>query len=345
MAESITKGRISYLDIAKGILILFLMLHHSTPRQVGLKDYHMEAIENVDYLVVFYGPFFMAAFFLISGYCTNFEKELGAFICSSIKGIVLPAITFTIISSIVGSIIQSSLSPIISLFSSGFWLYPCGFWFFAALFEARLVLWFFARCRKKYGLSRIVLLCITFVVGFGGLLLNKRGDTPIYCSILAYQQGMFALPFLSLGYFYRNELNIRIIKISSAIFIVLLSVLFLMDKPTPTWTFVMSMKVHHYPLFVLLALTGSSLIVLLSRIIMYNRHLEFVGRNSLIFYSLNFIVVDICGWLLSKTPINLENPYHCYLWVTLMVFMGMSLLTLFSILLDKKGLRCLIGRF
>lgn len=331
------KQRILFLDIAKGLLILFLLLHH-VPFQGGYVV--SPAMESIKSSVVFYGPFFMSAFFIISGYCTNFNKKFVQFLLSSVKGILLPAFTFSVISSIVKIFVYDDLSIGNRLLTTGFYLFPSGFWFFAALFEVRLLLWII----NKLHCVDIVVLFVSFVIGFGGLYINKLGDIPQYSSFLSYQHAMMALPFVAIGsYLKGRELDLQI-KCAGIAYLVIFTLMTLIGKPTPTWTFVMAMKPYHYPLFVLLAITGSSFIIWVSKLIGRNNILEFVGKNSLVFYGMNFVVLDILRPLFAGI-IAPNGYFDTGLWFILVYISAFAVLCMLVLVFNTFVGKIFLGKF
>ena len=69
------RERIHYLDAAKGILILLLLLHHfqSATRDFTMLNTYFELFTSWHSV---FTVFFMQCFFIISGYCTGFGDIL-----------------------------------------------------------------------------------------------------------------------------------------------------------------------------------------------------------------------------------------------------------------------------
>lgn len=88
---TVTKNRLDYIDLAKAILILMVMVGHiqNVCEQLSIKD---RLCQDIDYLENFWGPFFMPAFFFITGYCSSFGKRRETFIISNLKSLIIPAI-------------------------------------------------------------------------------------------------------------------------------------------------------------------------------------------------------------------------------------------------------------
>lgn len=95
------KVRLHYLDVAKGILMTCLLFHHCA-NIMGEVKIQAELIEHVSAWNIIFLVFFMQAFFTITGYCTNFDKEFKTYFITNIKTLVVPAIFFTFIQKAIG---------------------------------------------------------------------------------------------------------------------------------------------------------------------------------------------------------------------------------------------------
>lgn len=84
MSEN-SNQRLSYLDVAKGILILSVILHHllhCLNKSANCADNYVYR-ETWYVFMTFVVPFFMPCFFICSGMVSNFNKNLKDFISSS----------------------------------------------------------------------------------------------------------------------------------------------------------------------------------------------------------------------------------------------------------------------
>lgn len=78
------KSRLQYIDIMKGILILLVVYGHTAwqAHEVGIHNQTIEILGQTGFL---YEPFYMAAFFAITGYCSNFKKSYKDFLISDTR--------------------------------------------------------------------------------------------------------------------------------------------------------------------------------------------------------------------------------------------------------------------
>ena len=90
--------RLYYLDIAKGFLILLLLVSHFGI-VVGESGANLQGnyFAGIYFLHPLFTTFFMQSFFLISGYCSNFSQGARIFFYKQLKEIVVPYIFFGII--------------------------------------------------------------------------------------------------------------------------------------------------------------------------------------------------------------------------------------------------------
>ena len=79
------KERIHWIDVFKGILIIMVVIHH-TPFNVS-GAFPLWGYECWNSLIV---ACFMPAFFVVTGYCTNFNICFGQFLWKNIKTILIP---------------------------------------------------------------------------------------------------------------------------------------------------------------------------------------------------------------------------------------------------------------
>lgn len=121
MADNNVKSRLHWIDISKGILILLVVFHH-LPQVVLSKGQECVFWQAYDDLKSYYACFFMASFFILSGYVSNFDKRFPRFIWDSFKGIIIPVLSINTIKIIITSIysgtsVCNSCLTIIKLFA------------------------------------------------------------------------------------------------------------------------------------------------------------------------------------------------------------------------------------
>lgn len=90
------KERLHFIDIAKCILMLLLPIHHFWSAN-NLLHFDMPYIWIITSWQFLYTPFFMAGFFVISGFVSNFSKSNKDFFSSLLQHYGIPLIFFQIV--------------------------------------------------------------------------------------------------------------------------------------------------------------------------------------------------------------------------------------------------------
>lgn len=192
----ITKGtRLQYIDIAKGILILFLLCGHSIlyTRMLGYDD---DSISLWNKLVPWYNAFFMPAFFIITGFCSSYTINFKEYLWKNIKSLLIPAVLIVTSSQYIMDLClhnELTLKHVTDLF---FWMLDKGPWFIIALFWCKLIYWFL------YKLSLKRQLFIIGIVFFVGLILTRLKNIP---NVQYHIHVMLLLPYLAFGAYLKNQ--------------------------------------------------------------------------------------------------------------------------------------------
>lgn len=127
------KKRLHYIDVTKGILILIVVFGHISWQAdiTGITNSFFQIAEWSNYL---YSPFYMAAFFAVTGFCANFDKPYKLFLLSDIKTLLLPSISLCVVAAAIrycmmGEWDLSWVAPDrILRFCSLHWFLPALFW-------------------------------------------------------------------------------------------------------------------------------------------------------------------------------------------------------------------------
>ncbi len=133
--------RLQWIDSAKGILILFVVLGHVVTAYQSAGYYTDNIIYNV--VVRFAYSFHMAAFFFLSGYLYTYSKKPGVKhpIIKRLISYGIPYIIFTIVYIAVKVVLSSFASnPITMDEILWFWIKPLGYlWFLYALMLMEII--------------------------------------------------------------------------------------------------------------------------------------------------------------------------------------------------------------
>lgn len=291
------KERLHYIDVCKGLLILLVIFHHipyvfwqiaQGPNEVmtDLRDYNF-----------LHASFFMSAFFLVSSFCSNFDKPIRKFAVSNLWSIVIPALLIGTVSQWIKQALVHNYNFTIPLtyyfrqLTHGF-----EFWFISVLLISRVLYYILHRCKA----SDIAILAVSVCAIPLGFHLNNINfaHNIWHCNyVLCF---FIWFPIGQLLRKHKEWLSKRNLLIAAAIYIVL-TIVFI-----ATGTTVPRLKNHFaYPVidcipYVLFASTGSLLLIGVAKWIGSNRIFEYFGRQSLAIYILHGSVLHLTITILFR---------------------------------------------
>ena len=245
-----TKERIHWVDIAKGLLILLLLVHHFCSATKG------SIIPNSDFGFVWkwqfvFTAFFMQAFLFMSGFCSNFMAPVDVFFKKLIKQLVVPFVFFELIVCVYR--IPYNQYSIQAVFD--YWVESGGthYWFLNALILSKVYIFIFLRFYKNEShlvLSSLILLAIA-------VFLN---DYDIGSNFLCFRQSLGSIFFVALGFFVKNRqklLEKKRLMWGGIIYVFALFFLFVvLGKRPPVFTAGMGVKMISLTVFLVTSVTG-----------------------------------------------------------------------------------------
>lgn len=286
------KERVHYFDVAKGIFILLLLLHH-------LKD--TSNIAGVDLLYFkltsqwqsVYTAFFMQAFFFVSGYCSSFKKKFNEFFIQNAKSLLLPIITFVLFNVLISSFVFHDNKQLMDCIMWEYWIIGSPLWFLSALFYSKILIYILL----KYLKSEKLIVLVTLVLIPVGLQLNRV--YPDY-NLLGVYHTMASVFFVFLGLLMKKSNNVYQHLLKYCVFIYPLVIVFLklFHYDIPSVTAGLWVKWYETPLFLFTSLTGVFASLALCKRINKNCVLEYFGRNSLIVYGVHYSMMGNISYLL-----------------------------------------------
>ncbi|KHD35761.1 acetyltransferase [Clostridium acetobutylicum] len=269
--------RTKSIDIAKGIGILLVLLGH-------------RSIPNI--MVKFIYSFHMPLFFVISGYLYNADKytEYTSYIKHKFRTIIIPYISFWIISLIVEVIamnfnildklsFRQAVSEFFYLTPSGFWNGPL--WFLMCLFVVCVLYYPISK------LSRNKWIMVPFILIF----LALGWSTSVFKVYLPLKLDIAftGLVFYALGNFIKGvKINIKINTVP--VLFIMFALTLVLSVTNNSIVQMIVGRYGIYPMFIIVAITGSLSIIIFSNLIGESKLLEWLGKNSLFIMGLHFIV-------------------------------------------------------
>lgn len=327
--------RIDWIDRAKGIGIILVILGHSIfPKMLK---------------VVLYS-FHMPLFFFLSGYVYNMKKykTFNEFILNKIKTILIPAFSFEVITTLwsvfINYINGNNVEIKISSSILGIFIqrrggeFSFGAWFLICLFISEIILWFILS--KKF--TDKTLIIIATIMSFVGYL---------YCRLIgvvlpwAIEVTLNAVPFLIVGYLVKKNIDTlnRYLSKKYIIFYGILNVsaCFLNYYLTDTKVDMYANKYGNYFLYIIASLTGVFFIIILVKYFFIFKELNYIGKNSLIYYCLHGSIIRE----LESFNINvLENSYIQIIEGLIYVLINCIILHFISLIIQKKA-PFILGKF
>lgn len=331
--------RLHWVDIAKGLLIIMVVVHH-LPYVAQLYD-HSSKIDCMGAVNCLFVSYFMAAFFILTGFCSSFDRKTKDFLLRNVKTILLPGALFTIL-------LHWFFLLVARDFTLSHWLdtdvlkkillYGSEWWFLSSLFCAKLI---------YYVLHKLIR--IPWVIGLVTLMFMVLGIwlySQDYTDYWFYQHTLAFCPFIAFGYWLKSHqaiLTNNLLAFGCGGVVVVLSILAYAGTGLPDihMTFNMVHSVPLVPLALVYAVFGSLLVFRISQIINKSRALEYVGRNTLVIYMFH---ADIESVFLSHVLIfdttALNVIAACF---TAIVTLAIALLA--SKIINTKYLHWMLGKF
>lgn len=332
-----TKMRLHYIDLAKGILILMVAYGHVWYRICHTDGYDNAYMANLHELVNLWVAFFMPAFFVITGMCSNFDKARKTFLVNQIKTILIPAFTLGVVShGIEWALAGKGFSMGITVFLKG-----NTYWFLFALFTAKVI---YYALRKLLGTLGKTLIA-TFVLFIMSVSFHEF--LPQLPNYWCWTHALGLMPFLALGQILRKyELleNKRFILISGGVYIVILTVYLLLDITIPRITGGIYLPVFQMLPYFALSCTGSVVLLAACKIMGHGQWLESLGKHSLVIYCLHEGMLSILSPWMGDKIVQATLP-QAFVYYTMLLIYVVVMSWLLSLLLNKKPISFLIGKF
>lgn len=197
----------------------------------------------------------MPAFFLISGYCSNFRKDPKTFLKSLLKSLVLPLFALSLVNDTMYALMvthQDISTTLLKTIKSGGTL-----WFIQALVIAKVICYSI----QKVTDALIIMLIATFVLLIAGVALNQfnLGSNPFY-----YQHGLVASFFVALGLFLKENQSIYEKALKYCLYSYpLLALINFWRSPNITASLSVSLKT--IPLFLILSVCGTLFLIVICK--------------------------------------------------------------------------------
>ena len=303
------------IDVAKGMAITIVVFHHisfaaASQNSSGIIQYNTA-------LHPLYISWFMPIFFLVTGYCSTYKKPFYEFTSSNLRTILWPLITSFILIYSYRSLLASDIG-ILKNALDVFLLWG-GNWFLCSLFFSKMLAWLVVNKINTVILRYAVIILLSFV---GVFLFNRTSE---YCNYLHYCHTLYFSLYIFLG-IEAQKLNLLEKKVINYLGLSFLPLFCLLHKTTGIPGIAgmfMSFDVFLLPIHFFLSITGSCLVICISKILQNTKPIEFFGKNSLIIYLFHIevlrLIVSLCDDCINPSTIFQLIVFNC---LTLTISMG-----------------------
>ena len=296
------KEHFNWIDILKGLGIILVIMGHQRLSP-----------ELLNYIYLFHMPLF----FFISGYLMNISKynSIGHLIKKKSKTLLIPYITFSIISIICYSVIGQvdlDASATLQSFIEGkrneiFYNVPL--WFLIGLFVIEIMYYVLKKVIKNNGLLLLVIMIINFI----SVVILKVIEAPTW--IWSIDTAMYYLLYYQLGNLYRiysiKLADLKVVgKVAASLFVFICISLNLILLLSPDLIYFVYQYVNTERMFLFIWLivcgtAGITTFVCLSKFIRNSKRLEYIGKNSLIIFTLHY-PIGIWGLDMLKVQLQID---------------------------------------
>lgn len=337
-------NRITWIDLAKGLLILAVIFHHIHMHgYIILHETRVSAILDRfdDYWVIW----FMPCFFMITGLCSNFNRDFPSFISSSLKTLILPN---CILGFLYLLLYQSTVG-------GGYYLHECKmflirdlpnggyFWFLSSLFVCKMLYYIIYNCWKERWKYPIAIIAIAILFSLIGYFWGKTNIPNIWY----FKQAFIYLPVLSIGVLLKQNClfgkSFRYYLPCFAITLLCIIVARYYHWTVPYVSYAFNYSNESVlPLLLLSAIGSYGFIGLCKRLGNFTL-LVYIGKNSLVFYITHILIIQIVFTYSLSLPI-----YDFWIAMCVYVFCFIAVLLLGSLCswcLNRKYICIALGKF
>lgn len=327
------RQRLPEMDVMKGILTIMVILGHivyieGLVCEVQLEG-HAVACQSI-IAGVWIAPYYMAAFFFVTGFCSSFSADLRTQIVSDGKHLLIPAILIPFIMSALEVLLGIDIE----------WSYKVP-WFLWSLFWAKIIF----RLFRQYVNSDVVALLLMAVMSIiGSVMMYYIPDA----NYLGYQQALVFPLFLALGYKVKHYgLKPWILYFAGAVYVLSVSISFyFLGWGAPSLCAITTFSPEKWPIYFLLATSGTLGILQISRLLNKSIFLQYIGRHSLEFYLVHMsFLIFVTSYLRSQILQNYGNSTFQHIYYVLMFIGALLWSYLWSWAFNLRYLKWVLGKW
>ncbi len=326
--------RIEWVDMLKGFGIILVMLGHAPfpePLRIELYTFHMPL------------------FFFLSGYVFSIKKysNFKEFLIHKAKTLLLPLMVFSIFMTIVSTIFdilsKIGYSNLITnlnrnifdiIFQARGETVVSALWFIGCIFFCQVIFYLILKIVKEDNLKILISINIVFIIG---VIYRILIDTNLPYSI---DVSLIAILFLGLGYLFKIYFEkIKIyFKLKYIILYLSINILFgFLNFKSIHGRIDMFCNIYgNYLFFIISAISGIFMCITLFFNIKKISVLNYIGKNSLIYYSLHqYMVFKLIEFIIPQNLFGISNIGKFFLGI-IYTILACGILYFVSEIINKK---------
>ena len=311
-------GRIEYIDLAKGLCIILVVMFHC-----DIYFFHKEYMFNT----MIGNTFRMPLYYFLSGLFFKTYRGFFDFTLKKTNKLLIPFCFFYVCTAVLIPLILQRCNINVGVKSVIGWHSFIDFyyekftniplWFLLSLFEANIIFYFCLICVRKCinSFKVTVLGLLMFIIGFIGLYLGRVNiNLPMFVDTT-----MTTLPFFAIGYIFRIYSNILIKNKYDKYWP--LFVLFLVGITyglSGGETMFIENKFDINPfVFYIRGITGTLCILYLSKAIVRLPFISYIGRYSIMILLTHLLVLAVISMIINRFIHNADWAYFITVCITL----------------------------
>lgn len=277
------KKREPWVDIAKGLLILGVVYYHMNtilPDSCHIDHPVFEKLYNAH---ISYTVFFMPAFFVLTGYCSNFSRSFKEFLFANAKGILVPMVVLNVIPCL----LSFNVEALHYLVDWRNWLFGLSFWFLPSLFLTKLLFWGIVHSTDNVWCA-FCIAAICFVTAF----LVSHFDVGV--NYWYWKSSLAFVLFMQVGHFLRCCSSFALVcTVGACIYLVTFPIWYwLYGLHWPIIGFDVHCKWSEVVPYLIASMSGCLLVMRIATRISTQPVLEYVGKASLVIYCSHWFIAQ-----------------------------------------------------